>query len=165
MAGTHRLSVTLVAVDIPTLSDALASGGPPRELAWRHAFSDGLNSGQVSHVYAFSVTLAASGTQNLDLYGSLVSTVGETINGAKLRVAALICDGPGKVSLTRPGANGVPLFLAAGDGIELEEDDVFLYASKAGKTITTATGDLLTLAETSTTDQVVVRGLLGIRGI
>lgn len=165
MAGTHLLSVSDSAVDATTRTDGLAGGGAPYALRWSHTYSDGLNEGEVGHVYAAEVTLAASAASTLDLYGSLLSTVGETINGSKLRFIKVVNDGPGNVNITTPAANGVPLFIAASDGITLEDGDMFQYASLKGKTITNTTAQDLTFTESSTTAGVTFRILMGLRGI
>ena len=165
MAGTHLLTFSLAIIDSPTRTDALASGGGGYAIRDNSIFVDGLNVGEVGHVYAGKLSLAASGTQDLDLVGALISTVGETINGSKLRAIVVRNLGPGVARVTRPAANGVPLFVTAADAIDLEEDDIFAFKSKTGKTITAATGDLINISESSTTAGVEVEIIMGIRGI
>jgi hypothetical protein len=68
------------------------------------------------------------------------------------------------VRVNRPASNGVPLFLAASDGIDVPPGGVFLWACPAdGKvTVTASTGDLLNIdnsgAGTSVTYDVVIIG-------
>jgi hypothetical protein len=57
------------------------------------------------------------------------------------------------------------LFAAAGDGIVLEDGDMFQYASLKGKTVTNTTAQDLTFTESSTTAGVTFRVLMGLRGI
>jgi hypothetical protein len=49
------------------------------------------------------------------------------------------------VQLTRP-ANGVPLFLAAGDGVAIGPGDIFLLTNRKGIAVTAGTGDLIHVA-------------------
>jgi hypothetical protein len=98
-------------------------------------------------------TLAASATEDLDLAGVLVNEFGAVTTFVELR-ALLITAAAGNtnnVRVTRPAANGVPLFLAASDGIDIPPGGTFLWACGAdGKvTITAATGDLLTVANSA----------------
>lgn len=111
-------------------------------------------------------TLAASATENLDLAGSLTGPVGNTLTFA--RVKAIVVKAAGgntnSVQVTRPASNGVPLFMAAGDGISLAPGETFAWFSPtaAGIVVTAATGDLLTVtnsaAGTSVTYDVIVLG-------
>lgn len=164
MSGTHRLTFSLVSTDSPTITSGNAGGGTPVTVEYSHVFTDGLNVGQVGHVYEARTTLAASGTTTLDLYGGLTSDTGEPVNGSKLRSIAVLNEGPGAIQLTRPAANGVPLFIAASDGIELEEGDVFAFASSTGKTITNTTAQDLTITETGAVGA-TFRIMIGMRGV
>lgn len=111
-------------------------------------------------------TIAASGTEDLDLAGVLVNEFGAVTTFVELR-ALLITAAAGNtnnVRVTRPAANGVPLFLAASDGLDIPPGGAFLWACGAdGKvTITAATGDLITVANsgagTPVTYDVVIIG-------
>ena len=111
-------------------------------------------------------TLSASGTEDLDLAGSLAGPFGASQVFVELR-AVLISAASGNtnnVRVTRPAANGVPLFLAASDGLDIPPGGVFLWSCPAdGKvTVTPGTGDLLTItnsaAGTSVTYDVVLIG-------
>jgi hypothetical protein len=111
-------------------------------------------------------TLIASATEDLDLAGSLAGPFGASQVFVELR-AILISAAAGNtnsVRVTRPASNGVPLFLAASDGLDIPPGGVFLWACPAdGKvTITPGTGDLITVtnggAGTSVTYDVVIIG-------
>lgn len=98
-------------------------------------------------------TITASGTEDLDLAGVLASPFGATLTFVELR-AFMITAASGNtnnVRLTRPASNGVPLFLAAGDGLDVPPGGAFLWTCPAdGKvTVTAGTGDLLTVANSS----------------
>lgn len=95
-------------------------------------------------------TLAASASESLDLAGSLLNEFGETLTFVELR-AVLITAALGNtnsVRVTRPASNGVPLFLAASDGIDIPPGGAFLWTSGAdgAVTVTAGTGDLLGIA-------------------
>lgn len=112
-------------------------------------------------------TLNASATEDLDLAGVLASPFGATLTFVELR-AVLITAASGNtnnVNVTRPASNGVPLFLAASDGIAVQPGGAFLWTCPAdGKvTVTAATGDLLTITNsagsTPVTYDVVILGV------
>lgn len=112
-------------------------------------------------------TLTASGTEDLDLAGGLTNPFGATLTFVELR-AILITAASGNtnnVNITRPASNGVPLFLAASDGIAVPPGGAFLWTCPAdGKvTVTASTGDLLTITNsagsTSVTYDVVILGV------
>jgi hypothetical protein len=101
--------------------------------------------GQANLLYSETRTLAASTGEDLDLAGVLTDPLGATIAAAEV-VAVFIAAASGNtndVQLTRPGSNGVPLFLAAGDGLAIGPGDMFLFTNRKGVTVTAGTGDLL----------------------
>lgn len=111
-------------------------------------------------------TLAASANEDLDLAGSLAGPFGASQVFVELR-AIMIKAASGNtnnVRVTRPASNGVPLFLAASDGIDVPPGGVFLWSCPAdGKvTVTASTGDLINIANsssgTSVTYDVVIVG-------
>ena len=66
-----------------------------------------------------------------------------------------------RAEVTRPGANGVPLFMAAGDGIALGPGDwIAIAMSAAGKTVTADTGDLLHVKNSAGSTEVKYRVIL-----
>lgn len=98
-------------------------------------------------------TIAASGTEDLDLAGSLAGPFGASqvfveVRAVMIRAAA---GNTNSVRVTRPAANGVPLFLAASDGIDVPPGGVFLWSCPADGKVSVAagTGDLLTVANSS----------------
>jgi hypothetical protein len=107
--------------------------------------------GQTNVLFSDTRTLAASATENLDLAGVLADALGATITAAEI-VAVYVgakSANTNDVQLTRPATNGVPLFLAAGDGLAISPGDFFLFTSRKGVTVTPATGDLLTLTNSA----------------
>jgi hypothetical protein len=98
-------------------------------------------------------TLAASATEDLDLAGVLASPFGATLTFVELR-AILVKAASGNtnnVNVIRPASNGVPLFLAASDGIPVPPGGAFGWTCPAdGKVAVAAgTGDLITFTNSS----------------
>ncbi len=131
------------------------------------ALSNGTGSSQADLIFADTRTLAASGTEDLDLAGGLTSSFGATLTYAELRgIMIKAADAnTNTINITRPAANGVPLFLAASDGVPLPPGGVFLWSCPAdGKVAVTAgTGDLITItnaaAGTSVSYDVMIFGV------
>lgn len=111
-------------------------------------------------------TIAASSNEDLDLAGVLVGPFGETLTFVELRAVLITAASANtnNVRVIRPASNGVPLFLAASDGIDVPPGGAFLWTCPAdGKvTVTAGTGDLLNVANsssgTSVTYDVVIIG-------
>lgn len=128
--------------------------------------ADGTGANSADRMFHDQRTINASSSEDLDLAGVLVNEFGAVTTFVELR-AVLISAAPGNtnnVRVTRPASNGVPLFLAASDGIDVPPGGVFLWSCPAdGKvTVTAATGDLLTVANsgagTPVTYDVVIIG-------
>jgi hypothetical protein len=119
---------------------------------------------QANVLFSDTRTLTASSNENLDVAGILADALGAVINAAEI-VAIYIAAAPGNtndVQVTRPASNGVPLFLAAGDGFALGPGDFSLRTYRNGVTVTPATGDLINIANggagTSVTYDIVIIG-------
>ena len=112
-------------------------------------------------------TLGASATEDLDLAGGLTNPLtGAAMTFVELRgfLVFAASANTNNVNVTRPASNGVPLFLAAGDGTPVPPGGLLAWACPAdGKVaITAGTGDLLTFTNsagsTSVTYDVVILG-------
>jgi hypothetical protein len=120
--------------------------------------------GQANVLFADERTIAASGAEDLDLAGALTDALGASVAAAELVAIAIVADedNVNDVQVTRPGSNGVPAFLAAGDGIALGPNDIFLLTNRKGIAVTGGTGDLIHVANsgagTAVTYRVVVIG-------
>lgn len=137
----------------------------PVKATKRLTLATGTGVGQADKVFAGTRTVAASGTDALDLAGTLVDPFGATLTIVKLK-AVLVRAAAGNtnnVRVNRPATNGVPLFLAVSDGIDVLPGGLFLWAAPgAGVTVTPATADLLNCdnsgAGTPVTYDVVIIG-------
>ncbi|QFQ97456.1 hypothetical protein F9278_15930 [Streptomyces phaeolivaceus] len=151
-----------------TLSSALDLVTPqaPLDYSASVALASGVGANQADKIFADTRTLAASATEDLDLAGVLSDPLGAALTFARVK-AVLIRAAAGNtnnVQVTRPASNGVPLFLAAGDGLAVRPGGLFLWVAPdaTGVAVTAGTGDLLTLTNsagsTSVTYDVVIIG-------
>jgi hypothetical protein len=119
----------------------------------RQSWASGTGDDQGDIIWHDQRTIAASANEDLDLAGVLADAYGNTLTFVELKAVLIkaASDNTNNVRLTRPAANGVPLFLAASDGIDVTPGGVFLWTSPAdgGVTVTAGTGDLLNVANSS----------------
>jgi hypothetical protein len=116
--------------------------------------SNGTGANSADLMFHDSRTIAASGTEDLDLAGGLTNPLtGAAMTFVELRAIQIkaSASNTNNVRVTRSASNGVPLFLAAGDGLDIPPGGVFLWVCPAdGKvTVTAGTGDLITVANSS----------------
>lgn len=162
------LSTTITARVQATLSTALdlTTATAPLDKRSLMTWTSGTLANQADRIWSDTRTLAASGTEDLDLAGTLVDALGATLTLVELRLVMVTAasGNTNNVVVSRPAANGVPLFSAASDAISVRPDGVFLWASPAdgGVTVTPGTGDLLTItnsgAGSSVTYDIVIIG-------
>ena len=111
-------------------------------------------------------TLTASQTEDLDLAGVLTSPLGTTLTFARIKAVLVKASSSNtnNVNVTRPASNGLPIFLAASDGIPVRPGGAFAWIAPdaTGVAVTAGTGDLLTFTNsagsTSVTYDVVIVG-------
>lgn len=137
----------------------------PFSLSASYALTDGTGAGQADRVFTDRRTLAPSATEDLDLAAVLTDAYGASLTFAKIKAVIVKADAANTndVQVTRHATTGVPMFMAAGDGIALKPGYAFAWAgSGTGVTVTASTGDLLTFtnsaAGTSVTYDVVIVG-------
>lgn len=151
-----------------TLTGALdlATASVPLTLTERIKLTSGTGADQADLIFHDRRTLAASASENLDLAGSLVDALGNTLTFARVK-AVIIAAASGNtndVQVIREATNGVPLFLAAGDGIAVRPGGVLAWIAPdaTAVAVTAGTGDLLEIANsgagTSVTYDVVIVG-------
>lgn len=166
MSGTidHvNLSLKIDALLLSALD--LSSAEDPLLVSILSSLSNGTGSGQASQVWHDRRTLTASATENLDLAASLVNAFGVTLTFARIKLVLVraLAANTNDVQVQRGSSNGVPLFMAASDGIALGPGELFLYFSPTtGKAITAGTGDILTITNsagsTSVSYEIVIIG-------
>lgn len=114
----------------------------------RVSMATGTTTGKADLAWSDTRTVAASGTDPLDLAGSLTGNLGGTLTIVKLKLVLVraAAANTNAVRVNRPATNGVPLFLAASDGIDVLPGGIFLWVGPgAGVTVTAATGDLINI--------------------
>ena len=150
MTVNSRVSVTVTSTATNPLD--LATGTIPLSLLADLVLPNGTGSGQADRIWHDQRTIAASGTDSLDLQGSLVDAFGAAFTPAKLKAIYVkaASGNTNNVVVTRPASNGVPVFSAAGDAVPVLPGGVFVWvAPGAGVTVTASTGDLLDLVNSS----------------
>jgi hypothetical protein len=127
-----------------------------KQLTW----SSGTGANAADRMFSDTRTLGPSAGEDLDLAGSLVDAFGATMTFARIKLLWIYADSANNaanpVQLTRPAANGVPLFLAAGDGISLNPGAGFLWfdPTATGVAVTATTADLLHVTNGAGTNSV-----------
>lgn len=151
-----NLTLRLDALQLSALD--LASATFPLLQDWSALLSNGVGAGQASQVWSDTRTLGPSATENLDLAGSLVNAFGVTLTFTKIKLmlvrAKSTNNAANLVQVQRASSNGVPLFLAASGGLQLNPGGIFLFYDPVGVVVTAGTGDLLTITNSAGTNSV-----------
>lgn len=155
-----RLAGTLTsALDLSTPTDSLVK-------TLHTVLTSGTGANQADMMWHDTRTLSASATEDLDLAASLTGPLGGTLTFARIKMVLVTAasGNTNNVNVTRPASNGVPLFLAASDGIAVRPGGCFLWTASdsTGVAVTAGTGDLLTFTNsagsTSVSYDVVIIG-------
>jgi len=147
---TTTLNASVIADQTNVLD--LATGVFPVRQFFTTTLTSGTATGQADRIWTDTRTVTASGTDALDLAGSLVDAFGATLTFVKLKgvYVSAAAGNTNNVRINRPASSGVPLFLAASDGIDVLPGGAFAWvAPGAGVTVTAATGDLLNVDNSS----------------
>ncbi|MGW5352207.1 hypothetical protein ACWERV_17060 [Streptomyces sp. NPDC004031] len=134
-----------------TQSSALDLGTASLPVSVRAAvqLASGTGAGQADRVFSDRRTLAASGTENLDLAGTLVDAFGATITFVKVKGLYIRADAANtnNVVLGAEGTNPWATLLNSTGTVTLRPGAFFLAAAGAadatGYAVTASTGDLL----------------------
>jgi hypothetical protein len=138
-----------------TLTTALdlVTASAPLAYSKRIALASGTGANQADRIWSDTRTIAASSSEDMDLAGAMFDALGNATTFVKLK-ALMITAAAGNtnaVRVTRPATNGVPLFLAASDGLDVLPGGAFLWVAPnaAAVTVTGGTGDLINIANSS----------------
>lgn len=121
----------------------------PGRLSATYALASGTGADQADMIWMDTRTIAASGNEDLDLAGVLTGALGNTLTFATMKalIVAAADGNTNNVVITRPAANGVPLFSAASDAISVKPGGLFVwFAPGTGVTVTAGTGDLINMS-------------------
>tara|TARA_R110000787_G_scaffold104030_2_gene210738 strand:+ start:4777 stop:5286 length:510 start_codon:yes stop_codon:yes gene_type:complete len=154
MAEALDLKFALQLVGSLTNAQALTTPSDPVNQKYTIPFSNGTAANQGNMLWHDQRTIAASGTENLDMAGSLVSEFGTTITFTVLKgiVVYAATANTNNVDISRPSSNGLVLFAAASDklaGIRPGGLFAWIDPSAAGLTVTAGSGDLLTFTNSA----------------
>jgi hypothetical protein len=155
------MTITTRATALATVSARntidLGSSSASRELGLALDLANGVGAGQADLAFSDTRTLAASGTEDLDLAGALADPFGvaQVFARLKLLVISAAAGNTNNVLVSRPASNGVPIFSAAGDQVILKPGGFLMLAAGAadavGWAVTAATGDLITVTNSGGT--------------
>lgn len=129
----------------------LGTASMPIELLKALTLTDGTGANQADRIFTDTRTLSASANEDLDLAGgSLVDVFGNALTFARIKALFVTADAgnTNNVNVSRPAANGVPLYLAAGDGEAVHPGSCILKAwpGVTAIPVTAGTGDLINFA-------------------
>ena len=151
LAVTTNLTLNLAAtgtnsIDLETLRTVLAYSA-------NKALASGTGANQANVLWSDQRTLVASATEDLDLAGVLIDAFGKTVTFTKVKMILFFAAAANtnNVNVTRPAAAGVPLFLAAEDGIGIRPGGLLLISQpdNTGVAVTATTGDLITITNSA----------------
>lgn len=126
-----------------TGAHALTPGSAGVAISKKLAFSPGTATvDQTDVMFADTRTLANNGTENLDLTGTLLNPLGTVVAAAEITLiyAEVIS---GNIVIGAAGSNPFLGPLGATGTYSLSAGEFVLMSSRAGYTVTAATGDLL----------------------
>lgn len=117
----------------------------------RRSWESGVGANQADVIWSDERTVTTGATDSLDLAAVLSGLLGGTLTMARVKAIRVRNSNRAgvanttNISLTRPAANGVPIFAAAGDAIPIHPDgEVLIVAPSAGGYVVTAgTADLI----------------------
>lgn len=128
---------------------------------WGMTLADGAGASAANLIYQDTGTIIASGTNTLDLAGgSLLDPANTALTFARIKGlfvrARSTNNAANNVVVTRPAANGVPLFAAAGDALALRPGEIFAWMSPSatGVAVTAGSADLIDLVNSAGTNSV-----------
>lgn len=140
------------ALDLNSVIDALNKD-------FSQVLANGTGVNQANRMWHDQRTLAASATESLDLAGVLTDAFGNVLTFTRIRALIIraLATNTNNVNVARPAVNGVPLFLAASDGIGLRPGGVLILTAPdaAGVAVTAGTGDLLEVTNSGAGSSVV----------
>ncbi|MFJ2292101.1 hypothetical protein ACIOG7_10370 [Streptomyces sp. NPDC087894] len=138
-----------------TSSIDLGTSRAPQSLARSLSLANGTGAGKADRVFSDRRTLAASGTEDLDLAGVLVDAFGATITFARIKglVIAAAAGNTNNVVVGAASSNPWSTLLGA-TGTLLVRPGAFVAvgtgaADATGYAVTASTGDLLKIANSS----------------
>lgn len=151
MSLTSEINASILATQLG--SNDLATPSFKPRLQTTIPLGNGTGANQADRLFTDTRTIAASGSETLDLAGSLTDVFGATITMVEV-VAIMITASSSNTNnvVVGGGSNAVPLFGDVSDTIAVKPGGVFQIGAPgaAGQfTVTAGTGDLLQIANSS----------------
>lgn len=160
MAVATRIGLNIIAELTKTLDLSIPRSEINKRLLWTLTTGTGLN--QMDKVWSDTRDVLSGATDTLDFAGVLTDGLGDAATFARIKLFLVLPKSTNTVNLTvtRPAANGVPLFSAAGDACPTGPGGCFflLKPDATGYVVTASTGDLVDIvngAAASTYDVIV----------
>lgn len=139
----------------------LGDNNARRALSMAYTLANGTAAGQADRLFADTRTLAASGTEDLDLAGVLTDVFGATLTFARIKALMFLAavGNTNNVLISRPASNGwATFFSAANHSVILRPGAALMlaagFADATGYGVTAATGDLITVTNSAGTTSV-----------
>lgn len=149
---------SLVRLDA-TLTAAADIGSPTYSpsTVYQSTFTDGTGLNQVNRLFTDRRTIAASGTDDLDLAGALEDALGGEFVLARVKGLLVAASSSNTNNVVVGGDDVEWLFGAAGSTVSVRPGGVFLLEAPdaTGYAVTAATGDILQVANSGAGSSVV----------
>jgi hypothetical protein len=129
----------------------LGSNSGTRAVSVALSLAAGTGAGQADIAFVDTRTLAASGTEDLDMAGSLVGIEGAAVVFVRIKAIVVVAaaGNTNNVVVSRPASNGLVLFSAASGALPIRPGGFLAVGTgpvdATGIVVTAATGDLLTI--------------------
>lgn len=119
-----------------------------------YALTDGSGANQANKLFTDQRTLAASGTEDLDLNGTLVDAFGNTFSPTKIKALVVVADAANVNDVVVGGASAnqaASFFGAATHSVKVKPGGMLVLVAPdaTGYAITAGTADLLKIANSS----------------
>jgi hypothetical protein len=133
-----------------TAAAGVATASSPVDINDENTYTNGTGANQCDLAVSVVYNVTTGATQNFDLAGAVQSAFGASVTMAKLKVLYVRSARTNTTNITvsRPAANGIPVFGAASGALApIEPGGRILWESPGtgGVAVTAATGDLLAI--------------------
>ena len=130
----------------------IGNGRHTIKTTYSNVLSSGTGADQANAMWSDTRQIAASTTEDLDLFGGLTDAFGVTMNFANIKLVFVKAAASNTNDVVIGGdANSVPMFDDVSDAISIKPGGVFMVTNPAanGYVVTNSTGDVLQVANSS----------------
>lgn len=147
LALTGQISLALESA----LTNALDLSTPrdPLQLSWTQTIASGSGTGQANKHFHDQYTISASGTQAVDLAGSVTNAFGQTVSFTRLKALLVVNSGATDITIEPNVSSGFSAMFA--DVVTIKAGGVFLLAGfdSSGYTVASGSADQLLITNLS----------------